>query len=83
MLGHLLRAFGDMNYYDDELLEGVVGHVAANPGKFSAENIADVVRRRRRARRMRAVAPQLRAACTRDVSDHEAPCRRRDAAGRA
>ena len=21
MLGHLLRAFGDMNYYDDELLE--------------------------------------------------------------
>ncbi|KAL4444642.1 hypothetical protein ABPG77_002459 [Micractinium sp. CCAP 211/92] len=67
MLGHLLRAFGDMNYYDDELLEGVVGHVAANPGKFSAENIADVVRRRRRARRM------LRAACACDVSDHEAP----------
>lgn len=46
MLGHLLRAFGDMNYYDDELLEGVVGHVGGNPGKFSAENIADVVRPR-------------------------------------
>jgi hypothetical protein len=44
MLGHLLRAFGDMGYYDDELLEGVVSHVAAHPDKFSAENIADVVR---------------------------------------
>jgi hypothetical protein len=43
-LGQLLRAFGDMGYYDDELLEGVVGHVAAHPHKFSAENIADVVR---------------------------------------
>ena len=28
MLGHLLRAFGDMNYYDDELLEGVRGGTA-------------------------------------------------------
>lgn len=43
MLGHTLRAFATMQYYDDELLEAVVSHVAANPGSFSAENIADVV----------------------------------------
>jgi hypothetical protein len=42
-LGHMLRAFGAMQYYDDELLEGVVAHVAAAPDKFSADNIADVV----------------------------------------
>ena len=42
-LGHTLRAFGEMQYYDDELLEGVVAHVAATPGKFSPENVADVV----------------------------------------
>jgi hypothetical protein len=43
MLGHTLRAFGSMQYYDDELLEGVVSHMSAHPEKFSAENVADVV----------------------------------------
>lgn len=43
MLGHLLRAFGDSNYFDGELLEGVVAHLAANPAQYSAENVADVV----------------------------------------
>jgi len=43
MLGHTLRAFGSMQYYDDELLEGVVSHMSAFPEKFSAENVADVV----------------------------------------
>ena len=43
MLGHTLRAFGSMHYYDDELLEAVVSHMSANADKFSAENVADVV----------------------------------------
>lgn len=43
MLGHTLRAFGSMQYYDDELLEAVVSHITASPEKFSAENVADVV----------------------------------------
>jgi hypothetical protein len=43
MLGHTLRAFGSMQYYDDELLEGVVSHMSAFPEKFSSENVADVV----------------------------------------
>lgn len=43
MLGKTLRAFGSMQYYDDELLEGVVSYVQQHPHKFSSENIADVV----------------------------------------
>jgi hypothetical protein len=43
MLGHTLRAFGSMQYYDDELLEAVISHMGKFPEKFSAENVADVV----------------------------------------
>ena len=43
MLGHTLRAFAAMQYYDDDLLESVVSHMGAYPEKFSAENVADVV----------------------------------------
>lgn len=43
MLGHTLRAFGTMEYYDDDLLDGVITHISKRPEKFTAENIADVV----------------------------------------
>lgn len=43
MLGHALRCFGRMQYFDDALLEEVAAHVATYPEKFSAENIADIV----------------------------------------
>jgi len=43
MLGHTLRAFGTMEYYDDDLLDAVITHITKRPEKFTAENIADVV----------------------------------------
>lgn len=43
MLGHTLRSFANLDFYDDELLEQVLSYMAANAEGFSAENIADVV----------------------------------------
>lgn len=43
MLGHTLRSFANLDFYDDELLEHVLSYMASKADEFSAENIADVV----------------------------------------
>ena len=45
MLGHTLRSFANLNFYDDELLEHVLSYMsdASRVHEFSAENVADVV----------------------------------------
>lgn len=43
MLGHTLRSFANLNFYDDELLERVLTYMSEHAGDFSAENVADVV----------------------------------------
>jgi len=43
MLGHTLRSFANLNFYDDELLERVLTYMSQRAGEFSAENVADVV----------------------------------------
>jgi hypothetical protein len=43
MLGHTLRSFANLNFYDDELLERVLTYMSENAADFSAENVADVV----------------------------------------
>ena len=43
MLGHTLRSFANLDFYDDELLEHVLTYMASKADDFSAENIADVV----------------------------------------
>lgn len=43
MLGHTLRSFANLDFYDDELLEHVLSYMASKADDFSAENIADVV----------------------------------------
>ena len=43
MLGHTLRSFANLNFYDDELLERVLTYMSENAADFSAENVADDV----------------------------------------
>ena len=43
MLGHTVRSFAKLGFYDDELLENVLTYMAGKADEFSAENVADVV----------------------------------------